>query len=97
MTSQINSLVLDALDNLNHIVFNQKLLEIAQEEVEKRENDLDRIDILLEVFLSRLECHTSNLRAELTQIQKIIRRERNNHCQRSQPEDEQEDYSQQTI
>uniref|UniRef100_A0A0C1R2E9 Uncharacterized protein n=1 Tax=Tolypothrix bouteillei VB521301 TaxID=1479485 RepID=A0A0C1R2E9_9CYAN len=98
MTEKLGSLVLDALDDLDRIVHYRQLLEIALEELDKAKFDRNRIDVLLELFLTNLECHADNLRSELNQIQKIARRVRNNHCQRSQPEDYQGDSSnQQTV
>lgn len=86
MTEQLNSLVIDAIDELECLFYYRQLLDVAQEQLEKKNKSLDRLDILLSVYLSNFECHMENLQSALNQIKKLLETAKISHQLRKQPE-----------
>lgn len=71
---EINSLILAAIDENNHLKQSRILLDIAVEQLEKKENPdtLERIEVLLDEYISSYNCHFDELQGILRRLKKLM-------------------------
>ena len=70
--NDINSLILAAMDENNHLKQSRILLDIAVEQLQRKESPetLERIEVLLDKYLSSYNCHFEQLEMFLKQLRK---------------------------
>jgi hypothetical protein len=76
MPEEFNYLVSDALNEIERLFYCRQLLEAAQDELDRKEGKLERVNLFLEFYLSAFECHADDLRAYLKKMQKIVEKAR---------------------
>ncbi len=71
--NDINSLILAAMDENNHLKQSRILLDIAVEQLQRKESPetLERIEVLLDEYISSYNCHFEQLQMFLKQLKKV--------------------------
>ena len=73
--NDINSLILAAINENNHLKQSRILLDIAVEQFENKESSktLERIEVLLHEYVSSYNCHFEELQGILNRLRKLTR------------------------
>lgn len=72
--NDINSLILAAIDENNHLKQSRILLDIAVEQLQRKESPktLERIEVLLDNYVADYNCHFEELETILRRLKKLL-------------------------
>lgn len=79
MTEDLRVLLIQLQDELNRLFVLQQLLKIALEQLSNPDDDtVDRLDLLISLYLPQAEHHFDELRSVTDQIRRLLREELSN-------------------